>query len=75
MEDHGSPPLSSYVTILVDVLDWNTHPPIFHNLPAILNISDVTSKGIPLYQVNATDADEGENARMNFRTLSGRFFL
>lgn len=73
MEDHGSPSLWSHVTITVNVLDWNTHAPIFHNLPAILNISTMTSPGIPLYQVNASDADLGENAKMNYQILAGEW--
>ena len=71
MSDHGSPPLSSSVTLRVNIKDRNTHAPIFHNLPRAINISEMTTSNIQLYQVSATDADLEENAKMNFQIIAG----
>ena len=69
MSDQGTPPLSSDVTLTIKVQDRNTHAPIFHNLPVVLNVSETTPVNMPVYQVNATDDDIGENAEMNFKII------
>eukprot|EP00111_Clytia_hemisphaerica_P005933 TCONS_00017188-protein len=71
LTDHGTPSLSSVTTFTITVQDRDTHAPIFHNLPNVLNISEATAMNIPIFQVNATDKDMGENAIMNFKILEG----
>jgi len=69
MSDQGSPPLSSEVILTIKIQDRNTHAPIFHNIPIVLNVSVTTTVNMPIYHVNATDADVGENAEMNFKII------
>ena len=72
MSDRGTQSKSSRAQINVIIQDRNTHAPVFHNLPSQITISERTSKNIPIFQVNATDRDIGENAKMNFKILSGK---
>ena len=71
--DEGVPPLESETNVTVEVLDWNTHAPVIHNLPASVNINEATSGGVKIFRVNATDADVGKNAKLRYSIVSGKF--
>ena len=69
--DHGSPPLHSEVNVSIEVLDWNTHAPIFTNLPNVLNLSKYTCGGVEIFTISATDDDIGNNAQLSFTIITG----
>lgn len=70
--DMGNPTLSSRVNLTVNVLDWNTHPPLLHNLPAGISLLENREPTEQLFQVNATDGDRGRNSELRFFLVDGR---
>ncbi|XP_023032454.1 protein dachsous [Drosophila willistoni] len=67
--DAGTPSLSSNLTILVDVQDVNDNPPLFERDEYAVNISEVRPVNTQIIQVNATDRDTGNNARLTYRIV------
>ncbi|PZC83942.1 hypothetical protein B5X24_HaOG206691 [Helicoverpa armigera] len=52
---------------VIPVKDVNDNPPVFHNRPYIVNISEATPIGTEIEvnpKITVTDKDEGENARI-----------
>ncbi|XP_050342547.1 cadherin-23 [Nymphalis io] len=52
---------------VIPVRDVNDNPPIFHNRPYIVNISEATAVGTEIEvspKIRVTDQDEGENANI-----------
>ncbi|XP_026729820.1 cadherin-23 isoform X2 [Trichoplusia ni] len=55
---------------VIPVKDVNDNPPVFHNRPYIVNISEATPVGTEIEvnpKINVTDLDEGENARIRVK--------
>lgn len=48
------------------VTDINDNPPEFTDISLPVEISEATSPGSTITTVSATDADSGDNARINF---------
>ena len=71
-KDMGNPTLSSSVNLTVNVLDWNTHPPLLHNLPAEISLLENREPTEQLFQVNATDGDRGRNSELRFILVDGK---
>ncbi|KAL8622280.1 hypothetical protein ACOMHN_043803 [Nucella lapillus] len=69
--DRGTPPRNATVPITIEVLDENDSPPVFHRGHFFVSLRE----DYPLQQifltVNATDADEGANADLEYSITSG----
>ncbi|ALC37924.1 ds [Drosophila busckii] len=65
--DAGVPPLSADLTILVDVQDVNDNPPVFERDEYAVNVSESRAINAQIIQVNASDLDTGNNARITYR--------
>ncbi|XP_064539649.1 protein dachsous [Drosophila montana] len=67
--DAGLPPLSADLTILVDVQDVNDNPPVFERDEYAVNVSESRAINAQIIQVNASDLDTGNNARITYRIV------
>ncbi|XP_028314640.1 protocadherin alpha-C2-like isoform X1 [Gouania willdenowi] len=68
--DGGSPPLRSQMTFKVDVADVNDNPPRFEQTSYTVYVTENNNPGSSLCVVKATDADNGENARITYTVLN-----
>ncbi len=68
--DRGTPPLTSFATVIVTVKDINDNPPIFNRQLYNSSVSEGASLGRVVVPVEATDADSGLNAIFYFELLS-----
>ncbi|XP_055018856.1 cadherin-23 [Boleophthalmus pectinirostris] len=69
--DQGRPPLWGTATLIITVIDVNDNRPVFVR-PAngtIIHISEEQPPGLPVYEVHATDADEGVNGEVRYAFL------
>ncbi|KAM9849722.1 protocadherin beta-16-like [Aulostomus maculatus] len=64
--DEGLPALSSKKTVVLDVTDINDNAPTFSRSVYNTNIQENNSPGVALVQVDATDLDQGQNARVSY---------
>uniref|UniRef100_A0A8C7E2R2 FAT atypical cadherin 2 n=1 Tax=Naja naja TaxID=35670 RepID=A0A8C7E2R2_NAJNA len=69
--DHGLPPLSSEVLVIVSVLDINDNPPQFSQLQYQANVSKMVSCGQVVVKVQAFDPDSRDTPRLEYMILSG----
>ncbi|XP_069746748.1 protocadherin-8-like isoform X2 [Narcine bancroftii] len=75
--DGGSPPLSASATVRLAVTDRNDNRPVItHPLPgngsaSVITLPGDAAAGYVATRVRARDADEGVNAKLSFRLLSG----
>uniref|UniRef100_A0A336LSR0 CSON015170 protein n=1 Tax=Culicoides sonorensis TaxID=179676 RepID=A0A336LSR0_CULSO len=65
--DLGDPPLSTNLTVFVDVQDVNDNKPMFKRSQYYVNVSEETSINSRILQVEAIDYDTGNNARITYR--------
>ena len=65
-QDSGDIPLRSTKQIRVQLLDENDHPPVFTQDVYGRTVRENNSINVQLLQVNATDEDEGPNARITY---------
>ena len=71
-QDRGSPQLGSEPLVVdVNVLDENDNNPIFTQSRYQQNITENLSEGVFVKEVEAVDADIGENGRVTYAILSG----
>ena len=68
--DGGSPRKSGSVVVTVNVIDVNDNAPVFTSDVYTQNISESMPAGTPIITVSATDADEGDNARVVYSISS-----
>ncbi|XP_052005427.1 protocadherin alpha-C2-like isoform X1 [Xyrauchen texanus] len=68
--DGGTPPLSSSMTVQVEVADVNDNPPRFEQTSYTVYVSENNAPSTPLCVVKATDPDSGENARITYTVLN-----
>ncbi|XP_043830306.1 protocadherin-11 X-linked [Dromiciops gliroides] len=66
VEDGGSPPRSSTAILQVSVIDMNDNRPIFRETEVEVSIPENAPVGSSVYQLRATDADVGANARIQY---------
>uniref|UniRef100_A0A3Q2QWK0 Cadherin-23 n=1 Tax=Fundulus heteroclitus TaxID=8078 RepID=A0A3Q2QWK0_FUNHE len=69
--DQGRPPLWSTADLIITVIDVNDNRPVFVR-PAngtIIHILEEQPPGLPVYEVHATDADEGVNGEVRYAFL------
>ncbi|XP_041442043.1 protocadherin gamma-B5 isoform X19 [Xenopus laevis] len=62
--DRGSPPLSTIKTIRLLILDVNDNPPVFVQTKYVVYIPENNPTGSSLFQVQASDPDLDENAKV-----------
>lgn len=65
--DSGSPPLSSNVTLMVEVQDVNDNAPTFEKNDYKVNVLESLPVNSQFIQVTATDMDTGNNARLTYK--------
>ncbi|XP_068183037.1 cadherin-23 [Antennarius striatus] len=69
--DQGRPPLWGTADLIIAVIDVNDNRPVFIR-PAngtIIHISEEQPPGLPVYEVHATDSDEGVNGEVRYAFL------
>ncbi|KAI8798409.1 protocadherin-9 [Biomphalaria glabrata] len=66
-QDHGTPSLNGTASIVIHVWDMNDNKPIFGKSTYTASIIENNLKSDTVLVVNALDADEGENARIEYR--------
>ncbi|KAG5318021.1 DS protein, partial [Pseudoatta argentina] len=64
--DGGTPPLRSHLNVNVTVQDVNDNPPVFNQTRYDANVPENATVGTPVLAVNATDADAGDNGRIEY---------
>lgn len=64
--DGGSPPLRSRLRVNVTVQDVNDNPPIFKQSRYVASVPENATVGTAVLAVNASDADVGENGRIEY---------
>ncbi|VDP11182.1 unnamed protein product [Onchocerca flexuosa] len=65
--DGGNPPRSGHCIVYVNVLDANDNPPIFRQPRYDIQLNRSILSDATLLRVEATDADVGNNGRINYR--------
>jgi len=76
--DNGYPPLSTNVTLSVNILDVNDNPPVFSQSSYATSIFEDNSPASFIITVTATDADSGENGRVTYSLggdAAGLFYI
>lgn len=69
--DHGTPPLTSSVDVIVTVNDVNDNPPSFPKSLYNCTVAENLAKGVAVCYVTATDPDSGVNGRLFYSIPSG----
>jgi protocadherin Fat 4 len=70
-EDHGSPSLQTSVTVVVDVMDVNNHPPRFDEAVYSWSVVENTEADFVVGRVRASDLDLGMNGEFSFAIING----
>uniref|UniRef100_A0A8C4SHA8 Protocadherin 2 alpha a 1 n=1 Tax=Erpetoichthys calabaricus TaxID=27687 RepID=A0A8C4SHA8_ERPCA len=65
-KDFGHPSLSSYKTVLVNVLDVNDNNPKFLQNPYVFFVEENNTPGASIFTVSAVDEDTHENALITY---------
>ncbi|XP_041444723.1 protocadherin gamma-B2 isoform X13 [Xenopus laevis] len=68
--DKGYPPLSTTKTIRLLILDVNDNPPIFDQTKYVVYVPENNPTGSSLFQVQASDPDINENAKVMFSIVN-----
>ncbi|XP_029442811.1 protocadherin Fat 1 isoform X2 [Rhinatrema bivittatum] len=69
--DAGMPPLSSDITVSVDITDLNDNPPLFSQLLYETNISELSPRGHFITCIKASDADKSDADKLEYAILTG----
>ncbi|PIK51958.1 hypothetical protein BSL78_11166 [Apostichopus japonicus] len=64
--DGDTPPLSSFIDIIIDVVDQNDNAPVFEEESYHSNVTEGGSSGQEVIQVTAVDLDSGSNSRIRY---------
>ncbi|XP_061761071.1 protocadherin-7 [Nerophis ophidion] len=76
--DSGSPSLSSNSSLMVRVVDYNDHPPIFSQSVVEVHFAENNSPNERVITVVASDADSGKNAELAYSldpAANGPFYI
>ncbi|XP_051790018.1 protocadherin alpha-2-like isoform X24 [Erpetoichthys calabaricus] len=65
-KDFGNPSLSSYKTVVVNVLDVNDNNPRFLQNPYVFYVMENNTPGASILSVSAVDEDTNENALISY---------
>ncbi|KAK8767142.1 hypothetical protein V5799_006076 [Amblyomma americanum] len=68
--DHGEPPRSSAVSLLVHVLDENDNAPAFDNATFVFSLAENEPPDTHVGKLTAEDGDRGRNAELSFSLAS-----
>ncbi|XP_047676063.1 protocadherin gamma-A5-like isoform X14 [Tachysurus fulvidraco] len=71
--DEGTPPLSKEKTVLLEIIDVNDNAPSFSKNEYRTQIVENNSLGVSIINVQANDADKGQNARITYSLLESEF--
>ncbi|XP_036380425.1 protocadherin alpha-3-like isoform X4 [Megalops cyprinoides] len=69
--DSGQPPLSTFKTVSVQILDVNDNSPVFSQNPYELYLVENNVIGSSILSVSAFDKDSDENARVSYYIYRG----
>ncbi|KAM6953608.1 protocadherin alpha-8-like isoform 3-T3 [Aplochiton taeniatus] len=69
--DCGTPPLSTYKTIRIEISDVNDNFPEFSQSPYQLYLLENNAPGASIYSISASDKDIGENAVVSYSIVAG----
>ena len=70
--DGATPPLDNSVAVTVQITDANDNPPVFQYKRYNKTITEDVKVGAIVLEIEARDADVGENARLNYYIVSGQ---
>uniref|UniRef100_A0A1I7VWJ7 Cadherin n=1 Tax=Loa loa TaxID=7209 RepID=A0A1I7VWJ7_LOALO len=70
-QDRGNPPLSSFSTVSIIIIDVNDYAPQFESSRYDLWIAENSPIGTTVGTIIARDEDEGDNALIQFRIFGG----
>ncbi|KAJ8416521.1 hypothetical protein AAFF_G00358090 [Aldrovandia affinis] len=70
--DGGVPPLSSDVSVLIDVTDLNDNAPVFTQRVYEVRVSELASSGHFVTIVQASDVDSSDVGKLEYSLLSGK---
>ena len=62
--DSGSPPMSSSVNVLVQILDVNDNTPFFDQTAYMVSVMESQAVNVPFFRVTAMDNDVGSNGEI-----------
>lgn len=65
--DNGMPPLSTSKDLVIRITDTNDNAPEFDQKDYSATIREGNTQGVPILRVNATDADSGPNAVVEYK--------
>ncbi|KAM3866597.1 protocadherin alpha-8-like isoform 2-T2 [Diretmus argenteus] len=69
--DCGQPPLSTFKTLSIQVVDVNDNKPEFLYNPMELYLLENNDRGKPIFSVSASDKDLNENAAISYHIFRG----
>ena len=69
--DKGDPVMTAIATVNITVIDVNDNPPIIDTTIFSLQIRENTTIGTVVFDVDATDKDEGDNSKLTYSILGG----
>ena len=74
--DTGNPPLSTNLTLHIDVQDFNDNAPEFERDEYQVSVKESLEVNSQFLQLTATDADTGNNARLTYKLVDppGKLF-
>ena len=70
-QDKGTPPLKAEASVKVKIVDQNDQPPIFPKARYETKVPENAAIGSSILDLTATDADIGDNARLDYFVSSG----
>ncbi|KAF7235472.1 Protocadherin gamma-A4 [Varanus komodoensis] len=70
--DHGTPPLSTSLSIPLEILDTNDNPPHFLQSVYVSYLMENNPRGASILSLEAEDPDWAENSRITFSILEGK---
>lgn len=75
--DAGVPPLSSNITLIINLIDVNDNRPVFIGISngSIFNISENGPSDSQIAIIQATDRDSGLNSNLTYSLLNSTFFV
>ena len=71
--DKGAPVLTATATVNITVIDVNDNSPIIDTTIFTIQIRENTTIGTVVFDVDATDIDEGDNSKLTYSILGGHF--
>ena len=74
-KDHGTPPLEANASVVVNIRDINDNMPVIvSNLTYSITLLESVQQGTFVVQINATDADSGQNSNLSFSFVGGNLY-